>query len=365
MSDRLRVGIVGASRGVSFARAFRAFPETDVVAVCDVDPRALHDNAEAHGIENRFAAYEQMLDSDIDVVVVATPMHLHVRHSMAALDRGIHVLSEVTAATTLDECRWLRDAALRSSARYMMAENYCYMKPNVLVGSLVERGLFGEVYFAEGEYVHEIRPLHHGADGSPTWRYYDQVGKNGCTYGTHSLGPVLQWIGERVVTVSCLGTGVHTDPEHVMEDTVLMNCKTESGALVKIRVDMLSNRPAGAHYYSIQGTRGCYEAPRAPGEMHKIWLADLCDGLDWRSLWDFEDEFMPDDWRRPSEEALRAGHGGSDFFVARAFVDAVVRGVDPPIDVWRALDFTVPGLVSEQSIAQGGAPLPVPDFRRR
>ncbi len=365
MSERLHVGIAGAGRGVSYAPVLRAFPETDVVALCDVDPRTLHDAAEAHGIENRFAAYEQMLDSGIDVVIVATPMHLHVRHSTAALDRGIHVLSEVTAATTLDECRWLRDAVLRSSARYMMAENYCYMKPNVLVRSLVERGFFGEVYFAEGEYVHEIRSLHHRPDGSPTWRYYDQVGKNGCTYGTHSLGPVLQWMGERVVTVSCLGTGVHTDPEHVMEDTVLMNCKTESGALVKVRVDMLSTRPAGAHYYSLQGTHGCYEAPRAPGEMHKIWLADSCDKVEWRSLWDFEDEFMPDDWRRRSEEALRAGHGGSDYYVARAFVDAVVQGVDPPIDVWRALDFTVPGLVSEQSIAQGGAPLPVPDFRPR
>lgn len=35
----------------------------------------------------------------------------------------------------------------------------------------------------------------------------------------------------------------------------------------------------------------------------------------------------------------------------------------PPIDVYATMDFTVPGLVSEQSIANGGIPVKVPDFR--
>lgn len=42
---------------------------------------------------------------------------------------------------------------------------------------------------------------------------------------------------------------------------------------------------------------------------------------------------------------------------------AAIRRDAPPIDVYRGLDFTLPGLISEQSIAQGGIPLPVPDPR--
>jgi hypothetical protein len=68
-------------------------------------------------------------------------------------------------------------------------------------------------------------------------------------------------------------------------------------------------------------------------------------------------------WRNPSEEALRAGHGGGDYFIVQEFIEAIRRDSAPPIDVYRALDYTVPGLISEQSIAQGGVPLPVPDFR--
>lgn len=68
-------------------------------------------------------------------------------------------------------------------------------------------------------------------------------------------------------------------------------------------------------------------------------------------------------WRTASKEAVRAGHGGGDYFVARDFVHAIMRGESLPIDVYRAMNYTVPGLVSEQSIAEGGAPVAVPDFR--
>jgi predicted dehydrogenase len=358
------VGVVGAPRGASYVRSFRALQETEVVAVCDINEATLQRVADTHGIERRFTDYEAMLDSGVEIVVVATPMHLHVPQAVAALERGVHVLSEVTAATTLQQCGYLLEAAVRSPAKYMMAENYCYMKANVLVRSMAQQGLFGELYFAEGEYLHDVKGLHHTAAGLPTWRYYDQVGKQGCTYGTHSLGPVLEWLGERVATVACVGSGVHTDPEHPMDDTVLMTCKTESGALVKIRLDMMSNRPHCMAYYSLQGTKGCYEAPRGFGDGPKVWLADYSDKVEWRSLWDFEDEFLPEMWRSPSEEAVRSGHGGGDYFIVREFVDALLRDERPPIDVWRALDFTLPGLVSEFSIAHGGLPLPVPDVRR-
>ena len=60
---------------------------------------------------------------------------------------------------SVDECLALVAAASRSQAQYMMAENYIYVKPNVLVAELARRGLFGEVYYAEGEYLHELKEL--------------------------------------------------------------------------------------------------------------------------------------------------------------------------------------------------------------
>lgn len=360
----LKVGLVGARRAVSTCRGFGACPETEVTAICDVDEAALTAAAERHQIPQRFTSYEAMLDSGIDIVVVATPMQHHAAMSIAALERDIHVLSEVTAAVSLEECARLVLAARASRAVYMMAENYCYLPCNVLVRAMVKAGVFGEIYFGEGEYTHELSSLHYTAEGRPTWRHTWQVGRRGCTYPTHSLGPVLQWFEDRVVSVSCWGSGRHTPPERRMDDVTIMACRLSRGPLVMIRNDMISRRPHCMTYYSLQGTKGCYQASRGGGEIDRVWLADYCDSPEtWRPLSDFEAEFLPPAWRAPSDEARQAGHGGSDWYVVRDFVDAVVNGTPPPIDVYRALDFTVPGLISEESIERGGAPRPVPDFR--
>ena len=41
----------------------------------------------------------------------------------------------------------------------MLAENYCYTRPNMLVRHLVEGGVFGRRTYAEGAYIHDTRPL--------------------------------------------------------------------------------------------------------------------------------------------------------------------------------------------------------------
>ncbi|MDQ3700713.1 MAG: Gfo/Idh/MocA family oxidoreductase [Chloroflexota bacterium] len=381
----LTVGLV-AKRSGAFVTGILALPETRIVGVCDPDAGARAGLAERAGVgeAEQYADFDALLSrARPELVILGTPMQLHVPQAVQALEQGCHVLSEVTAAVDLDQCRTLvravRRAQRASGAQYMMAENYCYRKDVVLVRALARAGMFGDRYFGEGEYLHDVKYLHRFPDGSPTWRAEWQVGKRGCTYGTHSLGPALEFFGPeaRVVTVSCVGSGVHSDSALPHDDTTLMLCQLNTGGLIKVRLDMMSNRPHAMAYYALQGTTGCYEGARGFGDQPKIWLqesvvdsvVDLGDAQgthsprEWRSLWEYE-AHLPDMWRNPSEEAVRAGHGGGDYFIVRDFVAAVRSGEAPPIDVFRALEYTVPGLISEQSIAQGGAPLPVPDFRQ-
>jgi predicted dehydrogenase len=245
----------------------------------------------------------------------------------------------------------------------MMAENYCYMRPNVLVRELARAGLFGRMYFGEGEYIHELKELNE----ITKWRRRWQTGINGCTYPTHSLGPVYQWMGERVVSVSCVGSGHHyRDPrgdDYENEDSITMLCRMEQGGLVNVRVDMLSNRPHNMTYYSLQGTDGCYEAPRGLGDQPKIWLASKSSAVEWMPLSELEEQFLPAEWLHPSKEALEAGHGGGDYFEVQDFVRAILNDAEPPIGIHESMDMTLPGLVSQQSILQGSAWLPVPNSR--
>jgi len=366
--EKIKVGIVGAcSRGGSFRLACDAIGVIEVTAVCDINKDALPAAAKAFGARQQFTDYEEMLEKgDINAVVLGTPMQFHAPQAIAALKKNYHVLSEVTAGVSIEECRELVQAAKKSSGIYMMAENYTYMRPNVLVKELVRLGLFGEPYYAEGEYLHELK----GLNEITKWRRKWQTGIEGITYGTHSLGPILQWMpNDRVVAVCCAGSGHHyKDPrgECYAQDTSVMLCKMKKGGLVKIRVDMLSDRPHAMTNYQLQGTDGCYESSRnGPGDINKIWLRSLSKEPRWFNADDPEivDKYMPEMWRNPPEEAKRAGHGGGDYFEVRDWVDAIL-GIKPcPIGIHEAMDMTLPGLVSQQSILHGGEWLDVPDSR--
>ena len=368
----LRVGLVGW-RAKAFLSGLTVAGAT-VAAVCELDPDRRLALGEAAGVSprDRFHRYEDLLAAGLDAVVLGTPMPLHAPQAVAALDAGLHVLSEVTAAVTLGQCRDLGRAALaaaRGGRVYMLAENYCYSRQNVLVRELVRRGAFGGVYYAEGEYLHDVKDMHHHADGTPTWRYHWQVGRNGCTYGTHSLGPAMQWLtaagdggADAVARVACHGSGRHTDPEHAMEDTVILLCKLTSGRLVRVRLDMLSNRPHAPTNYALQGTAGAYESARAEGETDRVFFCtDEGAGRGWEPLEAYASA-LPAWYTAGLALSAGSGHGGADFFVAGDFVRACRGEIPVPIGIEDALNWTAAGLVSQESIARGGMPLPVPSL---
>ena len=143
-----------------------------------------------------------------------------------------------------------------------------------------------------------------------------------------------------------------------------MLCRMQSGGLVKIRVDMLSDRPHAMGNYQLQGTDGCYESARASTQCDRIWLRARCsDAGRWLDLETLEDEFLPDFWKEADQVARGAGHGGGDYFEILDFVEAALGKHPPTVGIHQAMDMTLPGLVSQRSIGEGGQWLEVPDSR--
>ncbi len=362
MPGPLRVGVAGLRRGGDFLAPLASWEDTAVTAVCDTDPAAIERRRDLLGEAAVFEHYSEMLDSGIDAVVVGTPIHLHVPHSIEALQRGIHVFSEVSAAVSLQQCEELVRAVRSSPAKYMMGENCCFMREFSVVRNMARAGVFGDIYYVEADYVHEVGGWAKAGSWQETWL----LERPGPTYITHPLGTVLDWLDDFVVTVSCMGTGAKVRPSRHHDDCSIMLCKTSRGALVQIRHDLVSPRPTTHNFAALQGTKGAYEARRHPGEEHRVCLAEpdaevRVRGREWQPLSEYEDRYLPGEWRRGPEAG--DGHGGSDALVMRAFIDCILDDAEPYIDVYRALDFTVPGLMAGVSICQGGAPVAVPNFR--
>ena len=370
--DTIKLGIVGScGRGATFKGVCDALDEIEINAVCDLNEEALAKSKESLGAKEAYLDYDEMLEkAGLDAVLISTPMHLHVPQSIAALERDIHVLCEVTAGVSVEECKELVQACKRSKAIYMMAENYIYMQPNQIVKELVRQGLFGTPYYAEAEYIHDVKDY----SLKTPWRRHWQMGIEGITYGTHGLGPILQWMpGDRVTRVCCEAAGVRqqdTEGKPYCQAGSTMLCKTAKDALIKIRVDLVSDRPHAGTNYQLQGTDGCYESSRGgPWDKDKVWLRSRDENYRWRDLSLFSEvpelaeKYLPAGWREASQLARRAGHGGGDYFEILDFVNTVQGKCPNPIGIHAAMDMTLPGLISQQSIAEDGRWIEVPDSR--
>ncbi|MDQ3855455.1 MAG: Gfo/Idh/MocA family oxidoreductase [Chloroflexota bacterium] len=364
LSETVRFGVIGLNRGLSFLRVCQAVGGATVTALYDVDVERARQLAEGPGAQV-FDSLEAFLSAEIDAVVVASPVPFHAGQAAAALRAGKHVLSEVTAAVTLDEARELVEAQRAGNAVYMLAENYQYLDEVELLKRMVDAGRFGGVYYGEGEYLHDCRELWYDEAGRLTWRGRGGLG----VYCTHSLGPLLYITRERVESVSALAVpGGKYDPAVTVPTMHLMQMVTDRGTVLRVRVDHVSPRPHQMAYYALQGTAGSYEAWRGFGDRSKVWLADehgpslFESPAQWHPLDAQSPRYIPDRLAAPPE-ARSGGHGTSEYWLIRDFLSAVRGEAHVAIDLHRGLDYTLPGICALESAARGGAPVAVPDTR--
>ena len=388
------LAVVGGGRGDAFRGALSALCDrVRLVAVCDSEEAVLARWRDNYPGIQTFADYDQMLDkSQCTAVFVATPVPLHAEQAMKAMRSGRDVLSEVTAAETMDECWDLVEAVESTGRTYMLAENYCYMRENMAVLRMVQEGVFGDAYYAEGAYIHQVPDLLVTEGGALTWRGQLVLSTRGNRYPTHSLGPVAQWLGvtqggqDRLVetaTFTSTGRSVerylsHNFPASAhlqgmkfqLDDNAITTVRTEQGKLIVLRVDFCSPRPHNMTHYVLQGAAGAYLSGRYESERGLCWIQgrSAANPRGIATHWEDFEAFLPEyehaRWEQWGEIARSAGHGGGDFFALPDFIEAVEQRTEPPIDVYDAVTWSCIVPLSERSLAAGGAPVEVPDFRR-
>ncbi len=389
-NSQIRCGVIGIGRrGTGLLRLVLQMPDVQMTALCDVkaahlergrDLVAAAGQAKPPGYgEKGPHDYRRMLErKDLDAVIVATPMQDHAVMSIDALRAGKAVLSEVAAATTVDECWGLVRAAEETGRLYMLAENACYFRNLMIVLNMIRQGLFGRVTYGECGYVHDCRFLSFEADGSLSWRGRLARDHKGNWYPTHAIGPIAQWMGinktDRFVSLVAMTTppvGAHRDavkrfgPDSPqaqipfsMGDSITTLIQTASGAVIDLRCDTLSSRPhRTTTYHTIQGATGSYRS--LTGD---VWIESRSKSYKWEPLEQYADEFDHDLWRQLQHQAKGSGHGGVDFFVMKEFFDAVRNHSPSPIDAYDAAAWSCIVPLSAESIRQGSARVEIPDF---
>jgi len=354
--EKLRVGIAGLGRGRLFAEELGRHERCELVAVCDAREAAL---APFGGVAQH-TDYEAFLGERLDVVAVVTPGPVHAGQSVRALEAGAHVLCETPCVYSLDEAKILVKAVRDSSRSFMLAEDYLWKGCFRNLKDRAEEGRFGEIVYAEGDYTHDCRNLMLATDDGfvpyrerdrhpharKTWRATDLPP---LLYASHTLGPLLYLMDDRVVSAVALGTGCRTAPELGTTDLEAGLFRTARGSVIRLTNGFSLAYPMATHY-SLAGTRGSARIDRSRDESF-VWYSEATEGE--MSGW----ESAPEAWRERPD-----GRSPLDVMVDE-FVGGVVRGEAPPLDVHRSLDFVLPGVVAHASAEQGAVLLDVPDSR--
>ena len=352
-----RWGVAGLGRGASFVQWLNAIDGCEVVAVCDANPNAL----------TRFDAvptytdYGKFIDkSTLDAVAVITPGPEHADQALQALERGVHVLSETPCVYSIEEAKAIVDAVTRTGCRYMLAEDYVWLGWTQALRQIVDSGTIGDIVFAEAEYTHDCRGLMlvdssgnrfpvsawgSETDLKPTWRASDLPP---LFYCSHTLGPLLHLLDDRCVTAVGMNTGAKVAPDVCPTDMESGLLQTEAG-----RVLRLTNGFCIAHpfYFSIglYGSRGSVRLVRADGLRATAWVeAEASKG--WQPL-DIS-------WTDRDDGRLWVS------VMLEEFVDALRSDRAPPIDVFRSMEFTLPGICAHMSAERNGQPVQIPDLRQ-
>ena len=152
-SSALTVGIVGLGYGRAHISAFQAHG-CQVTAVCQRDRAAAQAVASRYRVPHVFDRWEAMLETARpDIVVIATPPHLHRDITLRAIDGGAHVLCEKPLAMTAAEGRAMAEAARRAGRVAMTGFNWRFPTAMRELHARVREGAVGRVFHLAGRWL--------------------------------------------------------------------------------------------------------------------------------------------------------------------------------------------------------------------
>lgn len=390
------LGIVGAGQfSGQFSGLFRAHPGVDAVHITDLLPERAEQVAADQSLDGTFPSYEAMLASDaVDAVAIFTQRWTHGPLVVQALRAGKHVYSAVPMAISHEEIAAVIEAVRETGLTYMMGETSQYNPATVYARQQIAQGSFGRLFYAEGDYVHDMDLGFYDAyrySGGADWK--STASYPPLLYPTHSVGGVLGAWQTHAVSVSAIGVrDERGDGVFDKEISRFDNDFSNATALFEVagggtfRTNEFRRVGYPSHIresrFRFFGTEASFEQLATYSVLQdKKGVQDVSEHLQPKSTLAPDDPSLAhvspalrdaftsgsapvhDRSRLPREfDHLPNGHEGSHHFLVDDFVTAVNTRTLPSVNAWVAARYTLPGIVAHESALRGGERLEIPDF---
>ena len=242
-APRLRWGILGTGWiADKFVTSLRESTRQVVQAVGSRSAEGARRAADAFGAARAHPSYESLVtDPEVDVVYVATPHHLHLPHTLLAIEAGKHVLVEKPVGLDAGEAREIGTAAARAGVFCMEAMWSLFLPRLDVVRQLLADGAVGEPRVVLADMGERFD------DGHRIMRA-DLAGGPMLDLGTYPV-TLANWVLGTPDQVVAAGTPAPNG----INGQLTMGLTTASGAAASLFVTMLGDTPSVA---SITGDLG-------------------------------------------------------------------------------------------------------------
>jgi len=232
VKSKLGVGVYGIGWcAAQHIAAFRANPHTDVTWLCGRDEARTRANIAKYGIDapgarltTRFDA--MLADPDVDIVVIATPNHLHAAEAIAAANAGKHIVLEKPTGLDTEELAGIRDAVRRAGVRTIVSFELRYNPFLKFARWMRESGRLGHIRFARTQYLSRVTDWYGGWD----WVRTRASGRSHLlAAGCHAVDALRWCAGVEALDVSAFHT--HFTEGYEWPTSIAANLRLEGGAI--------------------------------------------------------------------------------------------------------------------------------------
>ncbi len=250
----LKAGVIGLGVGERHGAAYQAEPGCELVALCDLDEKRLKEVGDRLGVAERHTDWRRITEHpELDVISICSYDDCHAEQAVSAFRHGKHVMVEKPAALHRAEAEAML-RAMTDSKRLITSNLILRKSPRfIAVRDMIRDGRFGEIFYLEGDYIHEI--LWKIVTG---WR--GRMPFYCVTYGGGiHLIDLMRWLmGQEIVEVSGMGNKLASrGADFPYPDTIVNLMRFEGGALAKSLTTFAPQRPQ-IHALSIYGSRATF-----------------------------------------------------------------------------------------------------------
>src|ERR1700721_569797 len=220
----IKIGLVGLGYwGPNLARVVNQSSRCQFTACCDVDATKLEKITRHYPNAKGFRSFEDFLESDLDAVVIATPISTHYDLASRALQRGKHVFVEKPLADSAQKARRLFDLAQSLGRTLMTGHTFVYSPPVVRVKELIDSGELGSLHYLS---FSRVNLGLYQKDVDVVW-----------DLAVHDVSILLYWLGELPVRACSFGRSC---VQKAKRDVAYLWFQFSSGAVASCEVSWLS-----------------------------------------------------------------------------------------------------------------------------